>query len=171
MPNQRTDKAETARERGQGNKRDGMMNRVAHEPGIIERAVSGRWGGSPTRVRAEMGSWQAESTETRALLQKSLAMAPIRNSAQKKHLLWQRFQKLCCPQPLGWGQCRLGMGGDKYQHSESFCLSLCWDPCHLAFIKIGFGRRLWLWRNRHWNRAYSGCTCSSLHKDIIFSGK
>lgn len=101
MPNQRTDKAEAARERGQGNKRDGMMTRVAHEPGVIERAVSGRWGGSPTRVRAEMGSWQAESTEARALLQKSLAMAPIRNLAQETHILWQLFQELCCPWPLG----------------------------------------------------------------------
>lgn len=95
---------------------------------------------SPTCVRAEMGSWQVEKHGGEG----AIAEIPSDGSNQKlsseKHILWQHFQELhcsalcACPLPLGRGQCRLGMGGDKYQHSKSFCMSLYWDPCHQAFI-------------------------------------
>ena len=99
-----------------------------------------------TRVRAEVGTWQVRSAEARALLQKSLVMAPIRNSAQKKHILWHHFQELCCRVSSvyrrPWKEDNAGWGWEGTRTSTQ-CLLACHCagiPAIMLLFKLDLGR-------------------------------
>lgn len=157
MPNQRTDKDEAARGRRQGNK--GMrwlIGWLMRLESLKELCLAGGEARA-TRVRAEVGTWQVRSAEARALLQKSLVMAPIRNSAQKKHILWHHFQELCCRVSSvyrrPWKEDNAGWGWEGTRTSTQ-----CLLACHCAGIDLLPRQRWWHFKNSYWISYFLGST-------------
>lgn len=96
---------------------------------------------SPTRVRAEVGSWQVRSAEARALLQKSLVMAPIRKSTFSGIIFRNCAAESCVPVRSLWDEDNADWGGEGTSSSTQGLLA-----CQCAGILPSCFYLNWIWR-------------------------